>query len=313
MNGMKRLVVVGAGAMGSFYAGKFFEMDPGCIALLAGGKRGERLRQEGLWLNEKPYPVPVIDPGDKGPPADLVLVAVKNHHMSQALRDMSNLIGDDTNFLSVMNGVDSEEQIAAVYGKDRVLYAVAVGIDAVREGNRTTYTTQGKLFFGEAENRELSPRVRALQALFDRAGIAYETPEDMIRTLWWKFMINVGINQLSAVLRAPYGVFQQSPPARELMETAMREVISVAKAAGVDLKEQDIEDWYSVLSSLSPKGKTSMLQDVESGRKTEVEMFAGRVMELGELYGVNTPLNRIVFKLIKALEDMPGDPGHPVD
>jgi 2-dehydropantoate 2-reductase len=201
-----------------------------------------------------------------------------------------------------MNGIESEEQIGAVYGMDKVLYAVAVGIDALIRGNRMTYTTPGKLLFGEAKNTTLTAGVKQVQSLLHRAGIVYETPEDMIRILWWKFMINVGINQVSAVLRAPYGVFQRSREARELMESAMREVIIIAKAVKVDLYEEDIRNWYSFLTQLSPEGKTSMVQDVEAKRKTEVEMFAGKVIELGKTYGVETPVNQNLFMFIRAIE-----------
>jgi 2-dehydropantoate 2-reductase len=185
---------------------------------------------------------------------------------------------------------------------EKVLYAVAVGIDALREDNRLTYTTQGRLFFGEAKNHVISQRVKEVQSLFDRAGIVYETPVDMIRVLWWKFMINVGINQASAVLRAPYSAFQTSQEAKELMESAMKEVMTIAKEAKVALSEKDIENWYSVLSGLSPEGKTSMLQDVEARRKTEVEMLAGKVIELGKIYDIPTPVNKKILGSIKEIE-----------
>ena len=211
-------------------------------------------------------------------------------------------MGDDTLILSAMNGIESEEQISAAYGREKVLFAVAVGIDAVRQENRITFSQQGKLFFGEARNPNLTERVKGVQYLLDQAGISYEIPDDMIRILWWKFMINVGLNQVSAILGAPYSVFQRSQVAKELIESAMMEVITVAKAAGVNLSEEDIQDFYSFLPSLSPDGKTSMLQDVEAKRKTEVEMFAGKVIELGKKYGIPTPVNQILYKLIKVIE-----------
>jgi 2-dehydropantoate 2-reductase len=183
-----------------------------------------------------------------------------------------------------------------------VLYAIAVGIDAVRQGNRITYTKPGKLYFGEAVNPRVGGRVRRVQAAFDGAGIPYETPPDMIRMLWWKFMINVGVNQASAVMRAPYGAFQSSSDAQALMEALMREVIALAEAAGVNLVEQDLHDWYTFLNTLSPLGKTSMLQDIEAGRKTEVEIFAGKVVELGQTFGIPTPVNDTLLRIIHVLE-----------
>ena len=124
----------------------------------------------------------------------------------------------------------------------------------------------------------------------------------MLRILWWKYMINVGINQASAVLRAPYGIFQTSKEARELMAAAMREVIALAEKLHIALSEQDMADFDPFLMRLSPQGKTSMLQDVEAGRKTEVEMLAGKVMEMGRRLGVPTPVNRMLYDQIRKIE-----------
>ncbi len=302
MTSFKRIAVVGAGAMGSFYASKLADSEPGSVFLIAAGERYDRLKNRGFTVNGKAYRLPVLSPEKEAGPADLVIVAVKHHHLEAAIGEMRPFVGDGTLFLSVMNGIDSEERLGAAFGAGKVLYAVAVGIDALREGNAMTYTTQGKLFFGEKENRVLSERVRRLQALFDRAGIVYETPEDMLRILWWKYMINVGINQVSAVLRAPYGVFQTSPEARELMDSAMREVTAVAAAASVNITGEDIENWYGFMARLSPAGKTSMLQDIEAKRKTEVEMFGGKMIELGKTYGIPTPVNETLFRIIRVIE-----------
>lgn len=307
MSSIERVSVIGAGAMGTFYASKLFDMDKDCVTLIAKGERYDRLKEKGLIVNKKHYVIPVGRPEDKNLPSNLIIVAVKHHHLPKAIRDMKNLVGENSIIISIMNGITSEEQIGEVYGMDKVLYAVALGIDAVRQGNSVTYTTQGKLLFGEAKNPVFTERVKRVQSLFDRAGIIYETPEDMIRILWWKFMINVGINQVSAVLRAPYGVFQTSQEAREIMEEAMREVVTIAKAANVHLSEEDIKQWYSVLSTLSPQGKTSMLQDVEAKRKTEVEMFAGKVTELGKTHGIPTPVNQTLLRMITIIEQRYGD------
>ena len=299
---IKTIALIGAGAMGACYASKFYEIDPNCISLVTTGDRYDRLKEKGLVVNGKHYFFNVIRPEEKSPPSDFIIVAVKHHHLEEAMRDISNRIGENSLILSIMNGIESEDQIAAVYGADKLLYAVAVGIDAVRHANSITFSQQGKLIFGEAKNLHLTDRVLSVQSLFNQAGIVYETPEDMIRTLWWKFMINMGINQASAVLGAPYSVFQNSQEARELMESAMREVITIAQAEGIHLFEEDIGNWKSFLATVSPQGKTSMLQDVEAKRKTEVEMFAGKVIELGKKHGIPTPINQTLYRLIKVIE-----------
>lgn len=302
MEEIKQVAVLGAGAMGAFYASKFFEASRFSTALVARDARYDRLKAEGLVVNGKHYSIPVVHPDEATTPADLIIVALKSHSLPEAVHDLKNLVRDQTTIISVMNGLDSEEYLGSVYGMDKVLYAIAVAIDALREGNSVTYTNPGKVIFGEPDNSHPSERVRRVQAAFERAGVVSETPTDMIRMLWWKFMVNVGINQASAVMRAPYGVFQSSPDAQALTETLMREVLVLAQRVGVNLGEQDLHEWYAVLKTLSPKGKTSMLQDIEAGRKTEVEIFAGKVVELGRSYGIPTPANQAVLRVIHVLE-----------
>jgi 2-dehydropantoate 2-reductase len=118
---------------------------------------------------------------------------------------------------------------------DKLVQAIAVGIDAVQVGDRVTYAQPGKIVFGPMGEDGGGPPLEPISEALDRAGIANEVPDDMLRVMWWKFMINVGINQASAVLRAPYGVFQSSADARALMHLLMQEVLDLADKAGVDL------------------------------------------------------------------------------
>jgi 2-dehydropantoate 2-reductase len=244
----------------------------------------------------------VVRPGERSTAADLIIVALKHHHLEGAVNDLKNLVDGNTTILSVMNGLDSEETIAAVYGREAILYAISIGIDALRDQHQVRFSNPGKIIFGEAFNDTASRKVKRVQAAFDRAKIAHDTPADMMRMMWWKFMINVGINQAAAVMRTPFGVFQTAPDAQALMEALMREVIDVARASGISLSEQDIEQWYGFLNTLAASGKPSMLQDIEAGRKTEVDIFAGKVAALGESFGIPTPINRAVLHIIRVLE-----------
>lgn len=305
MQKIKKVAVIGAGAMGAYFAGRFFDTDSFSTVLIAREDRLERLKSNGLVINGRSYAIPAMDPEGASSPVDLIIVALKHHHLEQAVQGLDNLIGDSTLIISVMNGLESEAYIGSIYGMDKMLYTISVAIDAVRRENQITYTKPGKHYFGEATNAQLSERVLRVQEAFDRAGIVYETPGDMIRMMWWKFMINVGMNQASAVMRADYGVFQTSKEARGLMESLMNEVISVAKVMDVDLTERDIEEWYSFLKILSPEGKTSMLQDIEAGRKTEIEIFGDKVVELGKAHGVPTPVNQTLSRIIRVLEQQP--------
>ncbi len=302
MKSIRKVAILGAGAMSAAYAAMFSEAGNFDVAFIAGGERRARLAAHGVTVNGRRHAVAVVGPDEADTPADLILVALKHHHLAEALPQIEKFVGRRTTILSVMNGLSSEEIIGTRYGLDKLVYAIAVGIDAVRDGARFIYSKPGKIFFGPtAQSGE--DRLALLGEALTRAGIANEVPPDIRRTLWWKFMINVGINQASAVLRAPYGVFQSSADARALMEMLMGEVIALAPKAGVDLGSADLKAWSDVLAGLAPQGKTSMLQDIEAGRKTEVEIFAGKMVELGQRYQVPTPVNDAVLRIIRVLEN----------
>lgn len=296
-----KIAIIGAGALGATYGNLLYDMEPESVCFIASGDRYERLQRDGVIVNGRHYSLTVVG-REEATPVGLVIVAVKHYHLAQALSEMKGAVGPQTIILSVMNGIDSEERIAAVYKNSKVIYGLTLGIDAVREGHSITYKNQGRILFGEEKNTEITSRVQQVSNLFTRAGIAHDIPPDMIRSLWFKFMINVGVNQVSAVLRATYGALQSSSEARELMDSAMLEVIAIARTLHVDLSEADIGEWYKVLGTLNPAGKTSMLQDVEAGRPTEVEMLAGTVIELGKLHGVTTPVNQKIYDDLKRVK-----------
>lgn len=203
----------------------------------------------------------------------------------------------------MLNGIVSEEMISEKYGMEKILHSFAVGIDAVRDGAEIRFSSIGKIVFG-TKDESGETKVNSVKDFFDRTEIPYNVPDDIIRELWWKFMMNVGINQISAVLKANYGVFQNINEARELMEMASFEVVAIAEKAGISLKMEDIAKYIAVADTLSSEGKTSMLQDIEKGRKTEVDIFSGTVIEMGKKYGIDTPVNSILFRMIKTLEKM---------
>jgi 2-dehydropantoate 2-reductase len=308
---IQKIAIVGAGAMGAAYAAMFSDAGDFSVSFAARGERYRRLAKEALTINGRQYRVPVIHPDAVKEPAQLVIVALKHHHLKDALPDIDALAGDDTIILSVMNGLESEEIIGRACGMEKVVFAIAVGIDAVREENRFQYANRGKIVFGVLPHDGRDHRLDCLKTAFDRAGIPNEISRDMVRVMWWKFMINVGINQASAVLRSPYGIFQSLPHALALMKTLMQEVIALAQKKGIDLTAKDLDDWCTILKTLSPDGKTSMLQDIEAGRKTEVEIFAGKVVSMGEKFQVPTPVNETILRIIKVLESKktPGPKG----
>lgn len=304
MKSIKNVSVIGLGAIGGSYAAKLYDVASISLTVIADKERIEKYSDHKLKVNGRPYDFRFVQPEEDGAYADLILIAVKYHNLSQAMEAIRKRVGPDTVIISLLNGIDSEEIIGEAFGMEKLLYASCVGIDAVRSGNDIRYTSFGKLYFGERQNRVYSPRVEMVMELLKEAGIPWLIPEDMQKAMWWKYMVNIGVNQASAVLGAPYGVFRSVNEARELMDTAMREVIAVSEKAGTGLAEEDITEVHRLLGTLSAEGKTSMLQDMEAGRKTEVEMLSGVLRQLGRKYGVPTPVNDTLSYIIRTLEQM---------
>ncbi|WP_344779770.1 2-dehydropantoate 2-reductase [Microbacterium kribbense] len=298
---IERVAVIGAGAMGGMYAAHFARAGFD-VRFIARADRARILRDSAVTVNGEPLRVPVVDADTaRSWTADLVIFAVKDRHLRAAIDEAAMVVAPSTIVLSVLNGLDSEERIATGLGSaPSVLLCVAMAMDAERAGDDIHFRQAGRLVFGHEHNDEVSPVVRAVQDALTRAGLEWETPPDMRHRLWWKFMVNVGINQASAVLDAPYGAFQHDGDARSLMAALVDEVIDVAHAEGVDLGPDDVDAWHRVLAGQPAEGRTSMHQDVVAGRPTEVESFGGRVVELGRRYGIPTPFNQAIVWVLRA-------------
>lgn len=304
MEQIRNVYLIGLGAIGGAYGSRIMENCPESLQILADADRAERYGKSGVTVNGRLIPFRYITPEQVNEKADLILIAVKQHHLKQTIDNIRCLVGPDTIILSLLNGISSEEILGEEFGMYKMLHSFCVGTDAVRIGTDIQFSKIGQIVFGDGENARSSSKVSAVREYFDRAGIPYEIPADIMREMWWKFMLNVGVNQVSAVLRAPYGELIREDHARELMFEASREVVKIARKARIQLSEEDIQKYAAIIASLSPEGKPSMLQDVEAGRKTEVEIFSGTVIELGQKYGVPTPVNDMLFRLLKAIEQI---------
>ena len=230
--------VIGLGAVGASYAARISDAHPEAeLRVVADGPRAERVRREGVVVNGERYRFPVVEPGQSVTLADLVIVAVKCHHLPEAIEQLAGQVGPDTIILSLLNGITSEAELRAAYPQASIPLAVAVGIDAVRDEAGVRYTTLGWVEFGDPVPGEPSAGVVRLEGLLAAAGVPFVVKSDMLHALWWKFLVNTGVNQVSALLDAPYGLVQTAGPARDLMIAAQREVVAVAQASGVDLTE----------------------------------------------------------------------------
>lgn len=303
MNHPPNVMLVGLGAVGTVYADRLRGVLPESFSVLADNDRKSRYESSGIFLNGQPCPFVYVTPEIDCKPADLILVSVKQHQLDEAMEEMYPFVSDDTVILSLLNGISSESILSEHFPNSIVLNGFCVGTDALRSGNNVTCANIGRIVFGEKNQGVPSETVVSISKLFDEALIPSVVPEDIIREQWWKFMMNVGLNQVSAITGATYGVIVENKLIKNLMTMACREVAELAPFEDVSLSASEIDGFFTLLSTLSPIGKSSMLQDVEAGRKTEVELFSGTVSALGLKHGVPTPVNDALFTLITLIED----------
>lgn len=299
---IKTVGIVGRGALGMMFGSIIQEnAEPGTLSFVIDAQRREAYRSQGVQVNGHPFTFEYRTAGEGVEPSDLLMFAVKAGDLEQAMEEAAPFVGEHTILMSLLNGVTSEELLGERFGKERVLYTVAQGMDAVREGKDLTYANVGVLCFGE-KNGEWSDKVEAVAEFFHRVKVPYEIRKDMPHHLYSKLMLNTGVNQTVAIYEGDYGTIQREGAPRQEMLAAMREVISVAAAEGIDLGEEDVDYWLKVLATLNPQGKPSMRQDLEQGRKSEVELFAGTICRLGDVHGIDTPVNDYFYKRIKEME-----------
>lgn len=308
MKQISSVLIAGTGAIGSMIAYQVFKNNPASLSILAAGERLERYRTKGFVINGEPCFFPTTDARSTSSP-DLVVIACKFHHLETVLADLQNHVNPETIIISLLNGISSEHRISEEFEKKDIPYSMILGTDAGLQGNCTTFSKTGTIYFGDAQNsanKELwSETVKSIASFFDICDIHYTVSENMLNRLWFKYMMNVALNQITAILRRPYRIFKKEtliPEAAELLEAAMREVIVIAGKEGITLTEEDIQTVYRTIDTISDEGKTSMLQDVEAKRKTEVEMFSGTLLELGKKHGIELPVNTLLFRMLKAIE-----------
>ncbi len=305
MKDIKKVTLIGLGAMGVFFAPRISEKLGADFRILADGARKERLERKGVTVNTINYRFPIITPDVEGDPADLVIIAVKGYDLEQAIKDIRNQVGKDTIILSVLNGVESEKQVAAVYGEEHVLYSY-MRISIVMKDGKTEFDPhKGSIHFGDLKNdpEHYSENVLAVKNLFDLCGIDYKVDADMLKGIWFKFMCNVAENMTCAMFGVPFGAFQKSDDANYFRHKAMWEVIHVANKLGIDIGQNEIDRQEHTIGRLPYENKPSTLQDLEAGKHTEVDMFAGTVVRLGKELSVETPVCECFLHGIHLIED----------
>ncbi len=305
MKKIEKVTLIGMGSMGSFFAPGLFNTLGENFRIMADGERKERLSSKGVTINGVNYHFPVITPDSADGPSDLIIIAVKGYSLPQALEDIRNQVGPETILMPVLNGVDSENETAAVYGAENVLYAF-MRISINMQDQKTDYNPKGgSVHFGDARNdpANLSENVQAVRHLFDESDIQYVIDEDMIHGMWFKFACNVAENMTCAMFDIPFGAFRENENANYFRRSAMAEVFRVANRLGIPLTREDFEEQDATIRTLPFNNKPSTAIDLEHKKHTEVDMFAGTVVRLGAECGVPTPFCDMFLHGIHLIEE----------
>lgn len=234
-------------------------------------------------------------------PVDLIMVATKAGGLESALEVMAPAVGEDTIIISVLNGISSEKVIAERFGVCRVLGCVAIGMDAMREESDLQFTKKGRLQIGTLTTDQ-EVMLQRVVAFFDEIGQAYEVKEDIMQAMWSKFLLNVGINQACMVYETTYGGALAEGEIRENMITAMREVLTIAKTENIAVGEEALQHALDIIAGLKPDGYPSMRQDAVAKRASEVDLFAGTVINIAQKHGIKVPMNSYFYERIKEME-----------
>lgn len=302
---IKKVTIVGMGALGVMY-GDFITRKLGkeSVEFVANERRIDKYNKQGVFCNGIQCNFTLVNEQETGSPTDLLIFAVKATGLESAIASVRNKVSKDTIIMSVLNGISSEEIIGKIYGVDKIIHCVVQGMDVIKEKNKVTYTQFGEFCIGiPKETADKKARLQAVVDLFDKVEMPYTLEQDIIRRVWSKFMLNVGVNQVVMIYEGTYGTVQKSGEARDMFKDAMKEVMTLAQKENVNVTTEDFDSYVNLIDNMNPRGMPSMRQDGLARRKSEVELFAGTVIDLANKHKIDVPVNKKIYETIKKIEE----------
>ena len=298
-----KIAIMGAGAIGGFFGGRLAKAGFD-VNFIARGLHLDAIRENGLKVlsplgDFKVYPIKVTDEPAKIGPVDVILFMVKNYDTQQAAEQIRPIVGPDTAIIPFQNGVDAQAILSNFFGAEKVLGGAAFIPASILEPGIIKHDAKlAKLVFGEFNKKTTKRTLGFLDAL-EKAGISGEISTDISKVLWSKLMFLTSMSAINCITRKPVGLVQSDIETIALYKDAMREVDAVAATHGVSLGEEVIENNMALAYSFPPDTKTSMFQDLEAGRRLEIEYLSGTIVRLGREKGVETPIHRTAWVAIK--------------
>ena len=290
---MKRILFLGAGAVGGFFGARFARAGID-VALAARGAHLEAIRRHGLRIRSvdgdfsvRPRAIEAPEPG-----FDVTFVCVKSYDTEAAARAWM-----PTTAVSLQNGIGNEEILAGLLGRENVLGGVAyIGTEVVEPGV-IRHDTAGRVIIGELDGCR-GGRIEAIGRLFERAEVPCELTDRIDRALWEKMAANAVFNSIAAAHGCSLGQIVTGP-LRRTAEAALDELCAVAAACGVEVREKCRNSGF-VFSERYPDFRTSTQQDRDRGRPTEVDVLNGAVVRIGREKGIPTPEHEDLLRRLTA-------------
>lgn len=295
--------MLGSGGLGGYFGGRLAHAGVAEVSFVARGPHLESLKTNGLRVRsvfgDFDVRAPATDdPGTIGP-CDYVLFCVKSYDTVAAIGQLPPLMAEHTAVVSLQNGIDNEDKIAAAVGGRRVLGGVAFIFSSISEPGVITHTGGPARIVLGAMDESSSGRAEALTNLCRQAGIAAETTDNIRRVLWDKFAFICAQAGVTSVTRLPLGTIRDVPETWEAFLSILREVIGVAKAEGIDLGESAVEHHAAFAKGLEARSFSSLYNDLTSGRRMELETLHGELVRRAERHGVDVPVSRTVYAFLR--------------
>lgn len=299
-------MVVGSGAVGGYFGGLLAKGGED-VTFVARGEYLASIKSSGLRIRSSRGDLTlkvnaVGDPQEIGE-VDLILMCVKAYDTEAATLPCVKNIGKETIVLSLQNGVDNEEIIGRIVGRERVLGGVVLIASEVYESWEIIHYSFGKLIIGELGGG-ISDRIQKVSESFKKADIPCSLSNNIQLELWKKLVWNASFNSVSTITRSTLHDMLRCEESRRLIRLAMEEVLAVAKGVGHDIGKSVIENYF-VEPERSREMRTSTLQDFLKQKQLEIEAINGVVVRKGKELDLPTPYNSTLYALLKLIESRP--------
>jgi 2-dehydropantoate 2-reductase len=301
-----RIAVVGAGGVGGYFGARLAAAGAE-VHFLARGAHLDAMRARGLRLESPkgnlhlPHVNVTADAATIGP-CDIVLFCVKLYDIERATASLPPLIGPDTIVLPFQNGVESVDLLSRAIGLPHTGGGTAYITAVIAEPGVIRHTVMDSLIFGELDGRR-SPRLARFLETCTLAGFNATLSDQITIDIWTKFVRLSVFSGMTAVTRCPIGPIVRDPDLFAMLTDAVREARAVAVAKGVPVPSTVVDDVGVAYGRMAPEAKSSMLHDLERGRRLELPWLSGAVARLGAEIGVPTPIHGFIATVLKPYVD----------